>query len=135
MNFVVGPMLGILALIDIKKKKIPVRPVLFLGVVLLILRVWEGVTVGEFVCGLLPGTLLLLVAWVTKEKLGAGDGILVFCLGMGYGIEFMMTMTGAAFAVAAVASMILMVAKKANRRTELPFLPFLFCGWVIGVFL
>lgn len=135
MNYVIGGVLVTLSVIDIRERKIPIWPVLFIGAVLFAMRLHAGVLVGELICGLIPGVLLLIVAWVTKEKLGIGDGILVFCLGLGYGIEEMMTMIGVSFAVAALVSVGLMVLGKATRKTELPFLPFLLVGWLVGIFI
>ena len=132
MNFVIGPVLGILSVVDVRERKIPVRPVLFLGMVLFVMRLHAGVTAGELVCGLIPGAVLMIVAWVTKEKLGMGDGVLVLCLGLGYGIEAMLMIIGVAFAVAALVSVVLMVCRKATRKTELPFLPFLLVGWLVS---
>ena len=90
MKFVTGVVLFVLAVIDFKKKRIPVGPVLALGGVLLVFRLFEGVTVSKLVYGLVPGVVLLLVAWITKEKIGIGDGLLLLSLGFGYGIESMM---------------------------------------------
>lgn len=133
MNYVAGPVLAVLAIIDVKKKKIPVGPVLIMGVILLLIRLSSNLTAGEFVCGLLPGVVFLAIAWMTKEKIGVGDGLLMLCLGMGYRVEQMMAITGIALLVAAMFSMILIVLKKANRKTALPFLPFLFVGWMVSL--
>lgn len=133
MNYVAGPVLAVLAIIDVKKKKIPVGPVLIMGVILLLIRLSSNLTAGEFVCGLLPGVGFLAIAWMTKEKIGVGDGLLMLCLGMGYRVEQMMAITGIALLVAAMFSMILIVLKKANRKTALPFLPFLFVGWMVSL--
>ena len=133
MNFVAGVVLFVLAVIDFKKKWIPVGPVLALGGVLLVFRLFEGVTISNLVYGLVPGVILLLVAWITKEKIGVGDGLLFLSLGCGYGIESMMLLLAAAFGAAAVISMVLLVFGRANRKTELPFLPFLFVGWLVSV--
>ena len=96
-------------------------------------RLFEGVTISKLAYGLVPGVVLLFVAWITKEKIGIGDGLLLLSLGFGYGIESMMLLLAAAFGAAAVKSMVLLVFGRANRKTEIPFLPFLFVGWLVSV--
>jgi len=133
MNLIAGVILAILAVIDYKKKKIPVWPVLLMGGGLLFIRILTGGEADGIICSLLPGILFLIIAFATKEKIGAGDGIVLLCLGMGYDLEILLVILGVSFTAAAVVSAGLLFLKRANRKTELPFLPFLFLGWIIGI--
>lgn len=126
-------MLLLLALIDIRNKKIPVLPVVLMGAALLAVRLYKGTDVAGIVCSLIPGTLLFLLAVLSKEKIGRGDALVLLALGCGYGVWQVIGVLGLSLLLAAVVSAVLLIAKKAGRKTELPFVPFLFCGLVVYV--
>ena len=60
-----------------------------------------------------------------------GDALVLLCLGAGYRWERVTAMLFGALCLAAVFSLVLLILKRADRKTELPFLPFLFFGWCI----
>jgi len=127
--------LAILGWIDIKKKMIPVVPVAVAGSVLLLYRFWEGCTFFEVAAGLVPGAVLLLLAFCTRESIGTGDG-LVFCMiGAGCGLENTVAVLGFALVCSALLAIVLLVLRKVRRKTVLPFLPCVFTGYVISLVL
>jgi len=132
-NLIAGMSLGGLAVVDLKRKKIPVVPVVAMGVILLLFRFLEGVRIPELVVGLLPGAGMVLFAHLSREAVGIGDGLVLFFLGMGYCADKILVMLFAALLLAAVVSVVLLSLKKAGRKSEIPFLPFLFLGWLICV--
>lgn len=133
MNLIAGLFLGGLAVADLKYKKISVIPVIIMGVLLFFLRGLEGIRIPELVGGLLPGGGMLLLAYLSGEALGVGDGLVLFALGMGYQADKILVMLFVALVSAAVVSVVLLLLKKAGRKSEIPFLPFLFLGWLVGV--
>ena len=133
MKLMTGLLLGGLAVVDFKQKKIPVLPVAAMGVLLLLFRLWNGVELRELATGLLPGAGLLLFARLSREAVGTGDGLVLLALGMGYGAEEILVMLFVALCLAAGLSVVLLVSKRAGRKSEIPFLPFLFFGWMAGV--
>ena len=133
MKLMTGLLLGGLAAVDFKQKKIPVLPVAAMGVLLLLFRLWNGVELRELAAGLLPGAGLLLFARLSREAVGTGDGLVLLALGMGYGAEEILVMLFVALCLAAGLSVVLLVSKRAGRKSEIPFLPFLFFGWMAGV--
>ena len=72
-------------------------------------------------------------ACLSGEALGVGDGLVLFALGMGYQADKILVMLFVALVLAAVVSVVLLLLKKAGRKSEIPFLPFLFLGWLVGV--
>ena len=120
--------LGILAVIDIKNKKIPVYLIGSFAIICFLLRWTQGISLLEFILGILPGIILLLLAIWSGEKIGIGDGLVVGVLGMAYTIEIVISILGISFFLIAICSIGLLIAKKVNRKTELPFLPYLFLG-------
>ncbi len=118
---------------DIKNRMVPVMAVIGMGLLLFLTRLGNEMEIKELMIALLPGIFLLLLAAATKERIGKGDGMVVCSLGMGYGIDDILIILLAALFAAALMAIVLLVLRRADRKTELPFLPFLFCGWVVKV--
>lgn len=74
---------------------------------------------------MLPGILLLLVGSLSEEGIGYGDGGLVVALGMWISAERILEMLLWGAMLAVIAGMIL-------RKREVPFVPFLMIGFLIG---
>lgn len=131
MSWFVILMLFVMAVVDLKKREIPVWPVVLLGAVLFGFRVYCGVEWPDLLCGLLPGAVIYLVAVMSHEKIGKGDALVVLALGLGYPWSEVCGRLFMALVLAAVCSLGMIVFHKAGRKTELPFLPFLCAGCVI----
>jgi len=90
-----------------------------------------NITVAGFVAAFLPGCLLLLLAFVTREQIGYGDGMVLFIIGILYPVWRVMIVAGIALLSISIMGIFLLVIKKGNRNTRLPFVPFLFWGSLI----
>lgn len=121
----------VLSVIDLRTGKIPVLPVALLGMAVLGYRGWNGAPVLDIAAGVIPGVVLLLVARVTKESIGYGDGIVLLVLGVFCGAVKTVAILGMSLMIAAVLSMILLVLKKAGRKTALPFIPCLCSAYLL----
>lgn len=131
LDFVTVIGLFVLAVIDVKKKKIPVWFVGVFSMVLFIIRFIEGISLLDFVVGLLPGVVLLILAVCSREKIGIGDGLVLCALGIGYSLKDIVGILGVSFFITAIWAIALLILKRANRKTELPFLPCLFIGYLL----
>lgn len=81
-------------------------------------------------CGAGCGLFCLFLAFVSKEQIGYGDGWIVGIVGMLSGIKLVLGVFVTAMFGLAIFSLFLLVFKKGNRKTELPFVPFLLFGYV-----
>ena len=81
-------------------------------------------------CGAGCGLFCLFLSFVSKEKIGYGDGWIVGIVGMLSGIKIVLAVFVTAMFGLAIFSLILLAFKKGNRKTELPFVPFLLSGYV-----
>ena len=131
MRLVAGGFLLLLTGHDIRYKTIPVIPVIVMGGMLLTYRVWNGTGWMELIGGCLPGGIFLLISLLTREKIGSGDGLVLLALGCGFAIEEVVGIVGGALFFAAIVAIVLLVVKKASRKTEIPFVPFLFLGFLV----
>ena len=81
------------------------------------------------------GIVFLLASRVTGESFGYGDSILIMIMGGFLGFWDILSLLTAAFLLAAVFSVIMLVRKKFNRKTAFPFVPFLMIAYTGGMIL
>ena len=119
------------AVYDMKTKSVSLIAVAVSAVGVLIYRLFAGAGMAELAAGLIPGLLVVMLAFVTKESIGIGDGLMLCVLGMFCGWRRCLAAFGLALVISAVFAMVLLVCRRAGRKTEIPFLPGLFGGFFI----
>jgi leader peptidase (prepilin peptidase)/N-methyltransferase len=138
-GIIFGMYLLMIAAVDMRKRKIKLW-LLFGGIALaIVLRLLtDGVEImkeGDLWLGVICGIFFLAVSWITRERFGYADSMAILALLIHTGFDTGLVCVTGAFVYAAAASLFLMAVKKANRETALPFLPYLFAGYVTGVIL
>ena len=116
---------------DIKNKAISMKILIPAGVISLvcgICQLYYGTTIYSEICSLIPGAVVLALAYLTKEQIGYGDGLVILALGPVFGLINVIIGLCAAFVISALFSMVLLISKKAGKKSSLPFLPFLTAG-------
>lgn len=88
-------------------------------------------TAEEILPGLLPGVMLLILGWATGQAVGYGDGIAVMVCGMYLRLWDTLFLAAVGLLLMFPFSVILLLSKKGNCRTELAFLPFLLVSYVL----
>lgn len=79
----------------------------------------------------LPGLMILIIAEITNEKIGYGDGWVLVILGNFLNLEEICRLIQGAAALAAVVSVGLLCMKKVSKEEHIPFLPFLWLAHVL----
>lgn len=128
--------LGVLTVMDIRNKRLNL---------LFLLSGFLLMTAGFFckreihplllATGAGVGLVFLLASRVTGESFGYGDSILIMIMGGFLGFWDILSLLTAAFLLAAVFSVIMLVRKKFNRKTAFPFVPFLMIAYTGGMIL
>ncbi len=122
----------ICAAVDIKKKEIPIGVFLLLGAIALIgSMVCEGHKWYHVAAGSAPGIILLLLAKITEQSIGYGDGIVLAEIGCLIGAGNSVILLAGALALAGVFSLGMLVIKKVDKRYKIPFIPFLTAVYVV----
>ena len=125
---------------DIKEKKVTGN-YLRIGAVVGLLYKIAGIAqkadlVKDWMGALLPGIVLLILAKMTKEKIGYGDGSVIVILGNYWNLKEIWLVLQGALVLTMIVSVILLITKKVGKEYEMPFLPFLWLShtllWGLG---
>ena len=130
-ELVITCILGLLAIVDLKKKQVSnVLLLIASGIVIINYVIFRPVTVMALIGGILIGIILLGISYITRQKIGAGDGLLVMILGAYLGFEGIGVMLLYALTLSAIWSGLLLMIKKVNRHYTIAFIPFIFIGYI-----
>jgi leader peptidase (prepilin peptidase)/N-methyltransferase len=119
---------------DKKRKKIFLLPVPIVAVAGMVLCFMQSPEDAVFaLLGALPGAVVLLLAYATGEKIGYGDGFVLMGSGVLLGLRMNLLMLLFGLFLAALNSIWILIRKKGNRKTEIPFVPFLVPGLTLSI--
>lgn len=127
--------LGVNAWLDIKKKEISLLTVGILAVLGAIWSVMSGRDLMQAVFPLGIVTVFLGLSLLTGGAVGLGDVWILLALGLILETgEFLGTLCMGMLLAGGWALILLVILRK-NRRTEIPFVPFLLAGYIGGLVL
>ncbi|MDF2905078.1 MAG: putative rane protein [Herbinix sp.] len=129
---ILGAMLLCCAIQDLRNKKVTLW-VLIIGAVLTVgcLPFAHNLSIAGRIGGLAVGLAVVLLSKVTEGKIGMGDGILLCISGLSLGFWCNLELFGIALLLAAMLSILLLILRRVNRKQSIPFVPFLFVGYLI----
>ncbi|MCM1194280.1 MAG: prepilin peptidase [Acetatifactor muris] len=122
--------LVVISVVDIKSRRVPVWLLAAGGAAALPAIQWGSA--GECLAvlkGVMPGLLLLAAAFFTGRA-GYGDGVVLLVLGM-VSKGRTLVLFGVSMLLIAVFAVALLVFRRADRNTRLPYLPFLAVSWLL----
>ena len=119
----INVILVLLAIEDIRTRKVSLW---FLLIALLLSAIYGLRQHSYLQCllGLLPGIGLVLLAWLQKETIGIGDGLIAMSYGMLYGWKHTCLWLLFSFLLVAVVGVFWKVVSK-KRKIQMPFIPFM----------
>lgn len=127
--------MGLMSVWDWRKKSIPLPLIVFGMVAGCLVSTYQVcmryVLWQEVLVAVVPGALLLLLAYVTREQIGYGDGLVLLVLGflLGWRCSWFAFVTSQL--LAGVCALCLLVSKKIGRKTRIAYIPFLFAGIIL----
>ncbi len=80
---------------------------------------------------LLPGICCLMISFLTREQLGYGDSLVIAVCGFSLGMEPVMELLMTGFFLAALWAVGVCVFCKADRKKEIPLMPFLAAAFLL----
>lgn len=127
-----GALLLICAIQDLLKKRIYLWVICMGGITTVVCSVFvDNLGIMDRVGGLLVGLAIMLLSKITAGGIGMGDGILLCITGLGLGFWCNLELFGLALFLAAMISIILLILRRVDRKQTIPFVPFLFAGYLI----
>lgn len=126
--------LVILTVMDLKRRKLKLS-VLLAGGIFIPAGVFcsSGVSPVYLAAGGAVGAVFLGISKITEESLGYGDSILILIMGCFIGFWDILTLLMAAFMMAAVFSLVLLIRGRFRRKDSFPFVPFLTAAYIGGM--
>lgn len=107
------------------------RKGLVISSAVLLLGGWFGtVSWQSRIGGAMMGVVLLVFAYFSREAIGIADGVIILVSGVAFGLYETVVLCFMAALYAGAVSGVLLLVKKAGRKTRIPFLPFLLLGYV-----
>ena len=123
-NIVTGSMLLICMLEDLKDRRIRNSSLIFYAIAVLIGKP------ADILAGSVLGICSLFLSWVSREKFGYGDSLVILICGISLGITQGCSAVINAFFLSGIAALLYLMTGRTGKDYEIPFLPFLFAGWM-----
>lgn len=131
-NLILGTFLGICSYTDIKKKEVYtmlMAPFLLAGIAVSISPLGPGIKNALF--GVAVGVFILILSFITRGSIGAGDGIALMITGFYLGFLDNIRLLCLALFLSAIISVAVLLIKRCGKDKELPFMPFLLIAFLI----
>jgi leader peptidase (prepilin peptidase)/N-methyltransferase len=124
---------------DIRKKEVLLWEIIACAMLSLSSAVYGFVSKNPDMAGILlsliPGGLMLFLAFATRQSIGYGDGLIVLAAGPSLGLYKLLFVMAIAFFASSIFSGLLVAFKRAGKKTRIPFVPFLALGTGLMLFL
>lgn len=101
----------------------------------LIYSFMSGREIQDILIPIVTSAVFLATSVITRGALGMGDGWVLLALGCMTGTMVYLRTLGIGLFLSAVVSALLLTVFHRNRKTEIPFIPFLFLGYAGGIFI
>lgn len=142
-NWVLGILLIIESVSDFKKKEVNLMATVLLFLVGIVRFAMIGnesevfITkelsrIVVFLISVIPGMIILIISIITKGSIGMGDGIVVTGMGLWMPTEELLKVLIAGFFLSSIYAVFCCCVRKKGMRYEIPFIPFLLMGYIVG---
>lgn len=134
MNILVGIMLTVCAIEDWYTKKITVLWPVTGMTIAVVIRLSDGSFLAwEYWIGVLIGMLLFLLAIVSREQIGKGDGLVLAVCGFCLGWKQTLSLVLGAMIMFLIVGVMSIVYRNKSRNTVMAYLPFLWAIFMISL--
>lgn len=131
---IMGLLLFVAAVMDLRSRQISRGFILVLMLVgFTSIFVKADFEIWNAVGGALIGLCAVGLSMISEEQIGRGDGLVIVALGIALGFRECLATVCLASVIMALVSIVILLLKKGNRKTKLPFIPALFVGYVTCV--
>ncbi len=121
--------LGLLALSDIKTKKISVLIPLAFGLCSIFIP-WENHDIANALLGSIPGVILLVLHRLSKGQVGIGDGWMLLGMGLHLGLQNAFAALFYSLGILFIFSCVGLMMKRLRPKSQVPFAPFYLAAYI-----
>ena len=126
--------LGIIAIVDMATQRIPLIILGFMAAVGGYIVCRDEKELQLLLFAIIPGIVLLLIAFLTKQQIGYGDAVVIMLMGLFVNVDVICSALIMALMIAGIFAVIMVAMKKADRKKQIAFTPFLLLGYgLMGV--
>lgn len=132
LKLILSCILLFISIIDIKTKIIP-NKLIIIGMIIGVIMVYlnDNITTISALLGcLFCGGMVAVISIITKGSIGMGDAKLFACIGIWFGLQTTLGIMLIATMLSGLVGLILLTFKKVNRKTTMPFAPYIFLATV-----
>ena len=131
---IIGIILLVAGYMDIKTKRVSILMLVILGATgVLSLFYKENMVLIDTIGGVMIGISMIGISMISREQIGMGDGIVMTIIGMVTGFRNGLLILCMASLFMAVISVFILILKKGNKKTRLPFIPAIFLGYMTAI--
>jgi len=131
---ILGSILIIVSVIDIKHKIIPDSLNITIAAIGIMLILYDNSILSDRLLGALIGFVLFFIIALATDAMGGGDTKLIAGLGLIFGVKGVLFIIFYSFVIGAVISLVLLIAKIKSRKDEIPFGPFISAATLLYIF-
>jgi leader peptidase (prepilin peptidase)/N-methyltransferase len=132
MMILIGIMLFVAGIVDIRKLSISRRYIVLLGAACIAaLLTQKSPSLITALSGTLIGMCALGISLIAGEQLGRGDGFVLVAIGLVLGFRGSLVVVSIASIIMCIIAIVMLAFKKGNKKTKLPFIPAIFAGYSI----
>ncbi len=131
-----GVLLLLAGLEDMRKREISVMYILSMGVIAVCsCFLSEGRSIPDAVGGCVIGLCMMGISIISEEQVGRGDGMVIAALGFLFGVRNTLGMVCMASILMLFAVIVLLITKRAGKKSRIPFIPAIFGAYVMNLIL
>jgi leader peptidase (prepilin peptidase)/N-methyltransferase len=131
---IIGMMLLWAGIIDIKRLRISrAFIIVFFIVCLCALATGKSPNIMAAISGAAIGLCAIGISMLSGEQIGRGDGMVITAIGLVAGFRGCLVVVCIAAVVMSFIAILMLILKKGNRKTKLPFIPAVFAGYIFWV--
>ena len=128
-------LLGICGIEDYRIKRVRIVVINVFAILGVIFHlIYQRITWIDMLCGASVGVVLLIIGYLSKEKIGYGDGLLFVATGVYLGFWNNLILLWLSSTLAGIYGLILMIFKKKKKEAEIPLVPFILGAYVVSLF-
>ncbi|WP_090167385.1 prepilin peptidase [Pseudobutyrivibrio sp. 49] len=117
---------------DLRERQVRVIEIIIFGIIGILINMFcKSHSLSSVFGGVAIGCLVLIFSYLSKEKIGKGDALLIIITGIYLGFRGTLTLLWISSILAAVVGTILVKKYQAKKDMELPFVPFLLMGYLL----